>query len=801
MPHFTRVSLLLALLCAGNPAAHAQAPSEGGEQSSPDWIWAEGQDSAKDVRFIKSLRLASAPSQASLGVAADLCDVVVQVNGQTVVQLESFAPTCWIDVAQFCVPGDNQLALLATPRGQPPAIALSLKATNEQGKSTFWRSDASWTAEAVELQAPTKVQTRSLGQVAKPMWGIGARPAKVSPFEDYTQWKRALADPAIDDSGRFWTRNGFQIELIQNAAADQGSWVALAFDQDGRLTIAREARGLLRFSFDKPGGKIVRMETIDDELLECRGLAYVNGDLYANANNTKALYRLGDLHSDNALSRSEVVREFPGGVGHGRNQLAVHGGALWSICGDAVDLPTDMFDRTSPFREARRGRTSREGFLARFDLQSRQWQLFCAGLRNPFGVAFHKDGEAFTYDADAEYDMGAPWYRPTRLLHLRSGADYGWRGVTGSWPPYDPDHPDNAQPLLDIGKGSPTAVAFGYASNFPSAFRDALYVLDWAYGRVLAVHLSPRGGTYRAQAETFLQGAPLNVTGIDFGPDGAMYLTTGGRKTKSALYRVRYVGPSAEEPPESLHRVQMKEQALAAVALRRQLETWHGRADLEDLKWAFQHLGSRDPSIRNAAQTALEHQPLDAWRNLVLDAEPSRSAMVGLLSLARSDANELARPVLQRLLQVRVCRFGYRWSINPAASPDQVHERRAQLRDEFRTSLLMQLDAYFPNGNEEALGVGPYGATVEVNRELSPHADRPGSGGDCRSLRRGIAAFNGARRSTALSVPAGECEVWVVRQNTFGVLHGSTRGGRICRRRRHAQVPAAHSRSGDESSR
>ena len=53
-------------------------------------------------------------------------------------------------------------------------------------------------------------------------------------------------------------------------------------------------------------------------------------------------------------------------------------------------------------------------------------EIFCAGLRNPYGIAFNADGEAFTYDADAEFDMGTPWYRPTKVKHLTSGADFGY---------------------------------------------------------------------------------------------------------------------------------------------------------------------------------------------------------------------------------------------------------------------------------------------------------------------------------------------------------------------------------------
>ena len=43
-------------------------------------------------------------------------------------------------------------------------------------------------------------------------------------------------------------------------------------------------------------------------------------------------------------------------------------------------------------------------------------------------------------------------------------------------------------------------------------------------------------------SETFLKGQPLNVTDLEFGADGSMYLITGGRKTQSKLYRVTYTG-------------------------------------------------------------------------------------------------------------------------------------------------------------------------------------------------------------------------------------------------------------------
>ena len=97
---------------------------------------------------------------------------------------------------------------------------------------------------------------------------------------------------------------------------------------------------------------------------------------------------------------------------------------------------------------------------------------------------------------------------------------------------------------LDIGKGSPTAVEFGNSIHFPWPYSQALFVLDWTYGRILAVHLEARGSSYVGTGETFVRGRPLNVTDVEFGKDGAMYFVTGGRGTQSALYRITYTAVS-----------------------------------------------------------------------------------------------------------------------------------------------------------------------------------------------------------------------------------------------------------------
>ena len=84
---------------------------------------------------------------------------------------------------------------------------------------------------------------------------------------------------------------GFEVRLLRSAEQDEDSWVCLTQDPQGRWIIAREKRGLLRLTPAAEADQAPTVEVINEELAECRGLLFVNGDLFAMANNDKALYR------------------------------------------------------------------------------------------------------------------------------------------------------------------------------------------------------------------------------------------------------------------------------------------------------------------------------------------------------------------------------------------------------------------------------------------------------------------------------------------------------------------------------
>jgi putative heme-binding domain-containing protein len=658
---------------------------------APHWIWpTTSRNKGAQAHLAKSFDVPQGLAKATMVVMTEYCDAMVQINGQTVASIRGYEDPVELDIVASLRPGKNTISIRAVAKEVAPALALRLVLQTPQGEQ-YLVTDQTWSSRTST--------TRSFGRVAAQPWLISPQAIEINPFDDYTQWKRAIGEAPDSEPGKFQTAAGFEVHLIRAAEADEGSWVSMAVDPQGRFVIAREDKGLLRMTLADDGDRVAKVETINDDLLECRGLLFAHDSLYANANNSKGLYRLRDTDGDDQFETVELLYRSSGGVGHGRNDLALGpDGRIYSIHGDSVDLPTKLPDLTSPFREQRRGAQTREGHVIRLNADGSKIELVTAGLRNPFGIDFNADGEMFTYDADAEFDMGSPWYRPTRVNQLVPGGDYGWRGVTGNWPPYFTDHPDNAVPTLDIGKGSPTAVKFGHRSNFPQPYQDALYILDWAYGRVLVVHLVPRGAGYFGRAEPFLRGRPLNVTDLDFGPDGAMYLVTGGRKTQSGLYRVRYIGTTKSQPATAQQVARGKITAEARQQ-RRALEALLSPLGRDAVDRAWHLLASDDPQLAHAARMAIEHQPVDTWKARAIDEPNRRLAVWAMLSLARSGKSDFKSAIVNRLNGFSLEEMSTRELQAAVYTYQLCLTDDAKLSAEQKRAAILKIDALYPQSN------------------------------------------------------------------------------------------------------
>lgn len=252
----------------------------------------------------------------------------------------------------------------------------------------------------------------------------------------------------------------------------------------------------------------------------------------------------------------------------------------------------------------------------------------------------------FAYDSDMEWDFGLPWYRPTRIYHVPSGGEFGWRTGTGKWPEY---FSDVVPPVLNIGQGSPTNFVSGMEAAFPEKYQQALYAFDWSFGIVYAIHLRPAGATYTASAEEFLSGAPLPLTDGMFGPDGSFYFLTGGRTLQSDLYRVYHKDFAAKKnAPMRYDTTNVHEH----LALRRKLESLHKKTGKPAVEFAWPYLGHEDRLIRYAARLAIEHQPFDDWEKKFFTEQNVTIKVNAALAMAHSDKKDIRDNVLKSLMEI-----------------------------------------------------------------------------------------------------------------------------------------------------
>ncbi|TVQ02228.1 MAG: hypothetical protein EA381_03820 [Planctomycetaceae bacterium] len=476
--------------------------------------------------------------------------------------------------------------------------------------------------------------------------------------------------------GSIRTTEGFRVELLRSAQEGEGSWISMTFDDSGRIVVGLDDRGLARLTLNESTGEAdFELLGHTESLRHVRGVLHAHDSLYVSATNSQGIYRLRDLDGDDQYEDQQRLQslKYDSRYGHGTNQITLGpDGMIYFVIGNDVVFP-DPMEPDSPYREPQNdwllpsqhdmGQDDRVGYIAKVDPEGKSWTVLAGGFRNQVDVAFNRDGEMFTWDADMEWDVGLPWYRPTRLNHVVSGGEYGWRWGTGKWPSW---FPDSLPSTLDTGLSSPTGLVFGHTSRWPERYRDALFMADWQFGRILIVDLVPQGATYSASAGWFLDGGPLNVCDLVFGPDGAMYFITGGRGSQSGLYRVTWVGDGGEgagatspsdSPVVSTSQPPVAEAVggdpdrdpVVARALRRQLETFHRQVDPSSLDLIWDHLGDQDPWLRQAARVALENQPLESWRHRLDEAKDLRAVDMALLAMARVGQSAEQPVVLQRL--------------------------------------------------------------------------------------------------------------------------------------------------------
>ena len=628
-------------------AAETKKPKKPKKMGGPvaNWIWGHNPARSNEQFFLR--KEFKGGSKSATLIAS--CDNHMKVffNGKLAARSDQWKTPIKTDVQKFIQPGKNVILVEAKNDGGPAGFVLKLTLEMPKGRKRYIITDKTWQA-AKKKDAEKWTAVHTFGKMGAGPWG-----------SVFSGERAVVAMPA--PKKKLTLLPGFQAELLYTVPkGSQGSWVSITFDNKGRLIASDQGKKGLYRVIPAPigGGGETKVEKLNVNITSAQGLLYAFDSLYLSINGGpgSGLYRAKDVDGDDQFDKVEKLRPLRGGGEHGPHtiRLSPDGKSLYIICGNSTNLPKFdsstiptnwkedlLLPRQWDARGHARGRLAPGGWICRTDPDGKKWEVFSMGYRNPYGMSFNADGELFAYDADMEWDLGTPWYRPTRVVHATSGSEFGWRSGPGKWPTY---FQDSLPPVIDIGPGSPTGTTFGYGAKFPARYQKALYILDWTFGTIYAIHLSPNGASYTATKEEFVSGSPLPVTNAAIGPDGAFYFTIGGRGTQSALYRVTYIGK------EPTGQVDAKDKKFAKDrALRHRLEAWHTKLDMKAIDAVWPYLGHPDRSIRYAARTGLEFQPPGQWKDRAIKEKDPQSLITAVTALARQGDKSLQPEMLEAL--------------------------------------------------------------------------------------------------------------------------------------------------------
>lgn len=280
-----------------------------------------------------------------------------------------------------------------------------------------------------------------------------------------------------------------------------------------------------------------------------QGLWREGNDLYyvSDSGLWKSTDSNGDLRGD---GRPEQLMRVPTGGEHDAHAIRRGPDGYWYLTNgnfSTTHMRALMNDKDSPVPNPKMG------LIWRISPDFKTRSVWANGFRNTYDFDFLPNGDIVTYDSDEEREMTLPAYRPTRVYAVGPGCDGGW--VSTAW--IDNDSrlmmPLN---LASLGRGSPTGVCVYQHDAIGDRYRNAIIVLDWTFGRVVAVFPNEKSGASASAPsannyygdtgglcnwEVILE--PSGSTGfaptdVCVAPNGDVLVVTGGRGTAGTLYRL-----------------------------------------------------------------------------------------------------------------------------------------------------------------------------------------------------------------------------------------------------------------------
>ncbi len=690
------------------------------------WIWADTSTTDQTIWFRHSFQLGSVPKVAPLYTTCDN-EMRLWINGKEVGKSGAWEKPIQQDVAKFLNQGKNVIAIQGKNHGGIAGLTFKLYCEQkDQSPRIVTTSEKTWKMNPKTSNGWNQIDfDDSKWQWAKKVGKLGDAPWRVPQYAG-----RSGGENKRLDAKNIIVPAGFIVDHVYTVPQDQGSWVSLTTDPQGRIYACDQGRaGLYRITLTnqtasgtetKATGSDSKVEKIEkvsvgslEKLSGAQGMLWAFDSLWFHRNGGH-LYRLTDSNGDDQLDTMKEIPSTTGGGEHGNHALILTPDktGIYMNSGNHSKLADHVASRVQSWDEDlllprmsdsnghANGVMAPGGWVTWLDPKTETQTVHAIGFRNQYDIALNRFGDMFTYDADMEYDMGSPWYRPTRICHVVSGADFGWRHGSGKWPSY---YEDSLPAVVDIGPGSPTGVVNGGGTKFPTRYQAATFALDWTFGTIYAIHMKPDGASYSGEAEPFVYSSPLPVTDAIVGHDGALYFAVGGRGTQSAMFRVRYIGDESTEPPaEIADELSQEEQTAATMRQKRhQLEAFHGIKNNKAIAACWPMLTHSDRFLRHAARVGIESQPVEQWANRVFTETQPQAKITGAVALARMGNESHRAPLLEMLGRLNTATLDRGQLLGMLRAYSLTMIRLGSMTPEERQQAVAKLDALFPHSNAD----------------------------------------------------------------------------------------------------
>jgi putative membrane-bound dehydrogenase-like protein len=341
---------------------------------------------------------------------------------------------------------------------------------------------------------------------------------------------------------KFKVPKGFEVRLFASEP-EVVNPVAMTWDDRGRLWVlelyeypkgvpnGQKGRDRIKILEDTDAdGHADKVTVFADGYSLATGLALGNGGVYLGA--APNLYFLKDTNGDDRVDETTVLKT---GFGLEDRHELLNGFAWgpdgWLYMTHGVFTHSKVKDPNNPEDDG----VNMDAALARFDPETKRFEVFADGTSNPWGVDWNERGDAFVSACVIHH-----------LFHMAPGGQYNRQG--GTWPnPYGYVGDLSSKGLPAIVdwrhfRAAHAGICVYQGEQWPAEWRGLVLLGNIHQSAINCDRLTPVGATYSAEKETKLLGADLgtgNVGAGNFlvcddhwfrpvssqtGPDGALWV-------------------------------------------------------------------------------------------------------------------------------------------------------------------------------------------------------------------------------------------------------------------------------------